>query len=170
MTQRLPAVDPTAAGMRVVKALRQAESWFGSAGGVVHTMANSPAALIGYLALDVALSGATLDERLRLQIALAVAEVNDCRTCVDDSIAAGKRIGLDETAILAARRGSSSDRKTETALQFVRKVAEYRGALTDEEFERMRRFGYTNEETAEIIANVVLCIYANYFDIIARPC
>ena len=77
-------------------------------------------------------------------------------------------LGLDETEIRAARRASSAHPKIEAALQFARTVAEYRGDITDEEFDRVRRAGYTNEEIAEIIANVVLNLYANYFNSIAQ--
>ena len=132
-------------------------------------MANSSAALLGYFALDSALSNATLDPRLRKQIALAVAEVNACGQCVQAHSVSGHALGLDETAIRSARYAASPDPKVEAALQFAQKVAEYRADLTDDEFGRIRRAGYSDEEIAEIIANVVLCIYANYFNLIAQP-
>jgi uncharacterized peroxidase-related enzyme len=167
MTQRLPQIDASAASDEMKSAL--AEVRLGTSPTVMRTMANSPAALTGYLGLDAALSGGTLDVLLRQQIALVVAEANACEQCVVDHTAASKILGLDEATIRAARRASSRNPKVEAALQFARKVAEYRGELTDEEFDRMRRAGYSNEEIAEIIANVVLSVYANYFNIIAQP-
>lgn len=136
---------------------------------VMQTMANSSTALTGYLALDSALSAGTIDVLLRQQIALVVAETNACSQCIQDHTAASRILGMDEATIRAARQASSGNPKVEAALQFARKVAEYRGEVTDEEFDRMRRAGYSNEEIAEIIANVVLSIYANYFNIIAQP-
>lgn len=169
MTRRLPAVDPDESTADVRGTLVDAETRLGTSSTILRTMANSPAALNGYLALESVLSNATLDRSLREQIGLAVAEVNACRTCVQEHIAGSKALGLDDPTIKAARHAHSSDSKVEAALQFAQKVAEYRGDVTDEEFSRMRRAGFSNEEIAEIIANVVLCIYANYFTIIAQP-
>jgi AhpD family alkylhydroperoxidase len=150
------------------RALDEAETRLGNSRNVMRTIANSPAALLGYLALDSALSVGILDPQLQAQIALAVAEANACRYCVAAHTVAGKLLGLDEAPIGAARRATSSDPKVAAALQFARAVAEYRGDLTDNEFDRIRRAGYTHEEIAEIIANVVLNIYANYFNTIAQ--
>ena len=166
--QRLPAIDPGKATGETKRALDRVEAHLGGSPNVVRTIANPPAALLGYLALDRALGAGQLGPRLRAQIALAVAEANACQYCVAAHAAAGKLLGLDEAAIRAARGGSSSDPHVAAALQFARAVAEYRGDLTDEEFDRVRRAGYTNEEIAEIIANVVLNLYANYFNTIAQ--
>jgi uncharacterized peroxidase-related enzyme len=147
----------------VQQVFRSAEARFGDNSNVIRVMANSPAALIGYLLLDNTLSSGSLDSDLRQQIALAVAEVNSCRECVKEHAAAGKALGLDDVTIKSARHACATDPKIEAALQFAQKVAEYRGDLTDDEFDRIRRAGYSNEEIAEIIANVVFTIYANYF-------
>jgi uncharacterized peroxidase-related enzyme len=166
--QRLPAIDPSTAMGETKQVLDQVEARLGNSPNVMRTIANSPTALLGYLALDSALSAGKLDPQLRAQIALAVAEANACQYCVAAHTAAGKLLGLDEEAIRAAREASSSDPKATAALEFARAVAEYRGDLTDDEFDRVRRACYSNEEIAEIIANVVLNIYANYFNSIAQ--
>jgi uncharacterized peroxidase-related enzyme len=166
--QRLPAIDPGAARGETKIALHEAEAHLGNSPNIMRTIANSPTALRGYVALSRELSTGPLDPRLREQIALAVAEANACRYCVAAHAAAGRELGLDDTAIKAAHQASSHDPKVQAALQFARAVTEYRGELTDEEFDRMRRAGYSNEEIAEVIANVVLSIYANYFNTIAQ--
>ena len=166
--QRLPAIDPSTATGEARRALDEVETRLGTSPNVMRTIANSPAALRGYLALDGALNAGTLDPSLRARIALAVAEANACQYCVATHTAVCRLLGLDEESITAAREAWSSDPKVAAALQFARTVAEYRGDLTDEEFDRIRRAGYSNEEIAEIIANVVLCVYANYFNSIAQ--
>jgi len=168
MMQRLPAIDPRMATGETKKALDEVEARLGNSPNVMRTIANSPAALLGYLALDSALSAGTLDPRLRARVALAVGEANACQYCVAAHTAAGRLLGLDEAAIRAARGASSTDTKVTAALQFARAVAEYRGDVTDEEFDRVRRAGYSNGEIAEIIANVVLSVYANYFNTVAQ--
>jgi uncharacterized peroxidase-related enzyme len=166
--QRLPAIDPRTATGETRKALDEVEARLGNSPNVMRTIANSPTALRAYLAFDGELSAGNLDPCLREQIALAVAEANACQYCVAAHTAAGMLLGLDDAAIKAARKASSPDPKVAVALQFARTVAEYRGDLTDDEFDRVRRAGYSNEEIAEIIANVVFNLYANYFNTIAR--
>jgi uncharacterized peroxidase-related enzyme len=135
---------------------------------VLRTMANSPAALRGYLALFEAMSAGILSARLREQIALAVSEANMCQYCVAAHTVAGRRVGLEEAEIRAAREAQAADARVEAALRFARRVVEYRGDLTDEEFEAVRRAGFSDGEIAEIIATVVLTIYTNYFNMVAQ--
>jgi uncharacterized peroxidase-related enzyme len=167
MMPRLPAVNPAAAAGETKRVLDEIEASVGNSPNVVRTIANSPSALRGFLALDRELGRGTLELRLREQIALAVAEANACQYCIAAHSAAGRQLGMDEATIRAARRASSPDPKVGAALKFARTVAEYRGDITDDEFNRVRRAGYSLEEIAEIIANVVLCIYANYFNSVA---
>ena len=43
-----------------------------------------------------------------------------------------------------------------------------RGAIADGDFARVRRAGYTEGEIAEIVANVALNLFTNYFNHVAR--
>ena len=43
-----------------------------------------------------------------------------------------------------------------------------RGHLSDEDLEEVRREGYTDGEIAEIVANVALTIFTNYFNQVAE--
>jgi uncharacterized peroxidase-related enzyme len=135
---------------------------------VLRTMANSPAALRGYLLLYSAMSEGILSPRVREQIALTVSEANMCQYCVAAHTMAGRSVGLDEAEIRAAREAQASDARVEAALRFARRVVEYRGDLTDEEFEAVRRAGFSDGEIAEVIATIVLTIYANYFNMVAQ--
>jgi uncharacterized peroxidase-related enzyme len=166
--QRLPAIDPQTAGGETRLVLDEVEARVGTSPNVVRTIANSPTALRGYLALDRELASGTLDPQFRELVAIAVAGANACDYCAAAHAAAAIRLGLDAEVVRAARQARSADPRVEAALQFARTIAEYRGDITDEEFDRMRRAGYTHQEIAEIIANVVLCVYANYFNSVAR--
>ncbi len=53
----------------------------GSVPNLFRLVANSPAALEGYLGLSAALAKGTLSAATRERIALAVAAVNDCGYC-----------------------------------------------------------------------------------------
>ena len=139
----------------------------GTVPNVIATMARSPAVARAYLAFAQALSGGTLPRRLREQIALVVGEANACGYCVAAHTASGQRAGLTEEETKEARRVASPDGKDQAALAFARKVAEDRGVVADADLERIRRAGYNDGEIAEIVANVALNIFTNYFNHVA---
>jgi uncharacterized peroxidase-related enzyme len=120
-----------------------------------------------YLGFSQALAGGRLPRRLREQIALTVGEANACTYCVAAHTALGRRAGLTEQETKEARRASSHDRKEHAALEFARKVVQDRGVVADEDLEQLRRAGYTDGEVGEIVANVALSIFTNYFNHVA---
>ncbi|MBA3356215.1 MAG: carboxymuconolactone decarboxylase family protein [Pyrinomonadaceae bacterium] len=132
------------------------------------TMAQSPAVLEAYLNFGAALEGGTLDACLREQIALISAEVNGCGYCASAHMAIGKMVGLGEDAILAARRGNSTDAKTDAVLKFARNLIVNRGEVSDADVQAVKDAGFSDGEIGEVIANVTLNIFTNYFNTIAR--
>jgi uncharacterized peroxidase-related enzyme len=135
---------------------------------LVRVFANSPAVLNGYLGLTDSLSGGTLGAKLSEEIALTVAESNGCEYCLAAHSTVGKMIGLNRDEILDARLGTSSDSRVEAALHFAKTVVEKRGWADEEDVTRVRNAGYDDGEIAEIIAHVVLNIFRNYFNHIAK--
>ena len=79
----------------------------------------------------------------------------------------GSKAGLSESDLIDARHGMASDEKTNAALGFARKIAEDRGHVSDEDVEEVRHAGYTDGEIAEIVANVALTTFTNYFNNVA---
>jgi AhpD family alkylhydroperoxidase len=104
---------------------------------------------------------------LRERISLAVSEANQCNYCVSAHSFLGSKAGLSESALLDARHGTATDEKTNAALVFARRIVEDRGHVNDEDVEEVRRAGYTDGEIAEIVANVALNIFTNYFNQVA---
>jgi uncharacterized peroxidase-related enzyme len=131
------------------------------------TMAQSPAVLDAYLRFSDALGG-TLNAEIREQIALVAAEQNGCGYCASAHTAIGKMVGLDENAILSARKAHAEDRKIDAALQFAKIVLERRGHVSDEDLNAVREAGYSDGEIAEIVANVALNVFTNYFNEVAK--
>lgn len=127
------------------------------------TMAASPSVLEGYLNLNGAL-GSSLNAKLREQIALTVAEINGCGYCAAAHTAIGKMSGLDEHSIEDARRASSHDTKTDAGLKFAKALVITRGKVSESDFEAVKSAGYTEKEIAEIVANVALNVFTNYFN------
>ncbi len=56
----------------------------------------------------------------------------------------------------------------EAALQFARTVVHQRGWVGDDDIARLRRVRYGDGEIAEIVANVAVNLFSNYFDHVAR--
>jgi uncharacterized peroxidase-related enzyme len=131
-------------------------------------LAHSPAATRAFMACEAALAGGELSLRQREQIALAVAEINGSKYCLSAHYALAKQRGLSEADIRFARRATASDPKTDAMLRFAQAVTLQRGDFSDADFLSLRRAGISDAEIAEIVANVALNIFANYFNTMAR--
>jgi uncharacterized peroxidase-related enzyme len=131
---------------------------------VIRTLANSQAVLDAFLAFSSRLEQGVLPADLRELIAVAVSEANGCEYCLAAHSAFGKAAGLSEEEITDGRRGTSPDRRVEAVLRFVRAVIEKRGWVSDDDLARLRGAGYSDEEIVEIMANVALNMFTNYFN------
>ncbi len=136
---------------------------------IFKTMAHSPVALQAFVGLSEALASAKLPLRVREQIALTVAEDNQCHYCVAGHAAMGKKEGLAAEEIEGARRARAADPKTNAILQFAKKVSAQRGNITDAELEIVLRAGCSEEEVFEILTVVALNLFTNYFNHVADP-
>ncbi len=165
---RLQAINPEQATGQAKRMLDGVQSKLGFAPNIMRTMANSPAVLQGYLDFSNALSKGTLLPKFREQIALAVSEINDCQYCLAAHSAIGRSVGLSEEAIEDSRRGESPDTKEATALNFARNVVVNRGWVTDEDVTKLRKVGFTEGDIAELIANIALISFTNYFNHVAE--
>jgi uncharacterized peroxidase-related enzyme len=141
----------------------------GSVPNLFRTVANSPAALQGYLGLNGALAKGKLSAATRERIALTVAEINGCGYCLAAHSYIGKNLAkLDEHEIEANRDASSGDPKAGAALRFAAKVVEARGHVSDEDVAEVKRAGYDDAEVMEIVAHVALNTLTNYVNEVAK--
>ena len=164
---RLEPVDPAITDQETRQLMLTVAEQFGVVPNMVRTMGHSQAVLKAYLGFGAALAGGSLPARLLEQIALAVAEANDCAYCLAVHTASGRAVGLSDEAILDSRRGRSPDSKEEAVLQFARALVAERGRGRERDLARLRRAGYGEGQIAEIIAAVALNVFANYFNIAA---
>lgn len=136
---------------------------------MMRTMAHSPAVLNAYLSFSSALGGGSLPAKLREQIALVVGETSGCQYCLSAHSALGQMVGLSHEEILDSRRGESSESKSRVALRFARELVTERGRVDDYELAQVRKVGFSDGEIAEIVANVALNLFTNYFNHVADP-
>ncbi|MBX9911951.1 MAG: carboxymuconolactone decarboxylase family protein [Beijerinckiaceae bacterium] len=148
--------------------LAAVEKLLGSVPNLFRVVANSPAALEGYLGLSAALGKGALDARTRERIALAVAQVNGCGYCLAAHSYLGRNLAkLDDAEILANRKGGSNDAKADAAVRFAAAVATQRGHVGADAVETVRAAGYSDGELVEIVAHVALNTLTNYVNEVA---
>jgi AhpD family alkylhydroperoxidase len=127
-------------------------------------MANSPAVLDSYLKFSGALKEGKLPAKTREAIALAVGQSNRCDYCLAAHTFLGKGAGLDDAAIKDARLGRSSDRKMGAAVALAKRIADNKGNVNDADIAAARAGGLDDGEIAEVVANVALNVFTNYFN------
>ncbi len=144
--------------------LGQVQKGMGAVPNMAKAMVNSPATLKGYLRLNAALGGGTLDTVTRERLALTIAQANECSYCLSVHTAKAPSVGLSEEQVRAARRASAEDPKTDAILKLAAAIVATRGAVTDEQVEAARAAGITAEEATEIVGNVALNTLTNFFN------
>ncbi len=132
-------------------------------------VANSPAALEGYLGLSGALNTGSLPAQTRERIALAVAQINGCDYCLSaHTYLASNLAKLDAAEILANRKGGSNDPKADAAVRFAVKVTEARGHVSDDDVRAVKLAGYDDAQIVEIVQHVALNTWTNYINEVAQ--
>lgn len=166
--QRLTAVNPAEATGKTKQLLDGVQAKLGMTPNLMRTLASAPAALQAYLNFGAALATGTLDPKFREQISIAVAQANSCEYCLAAHSAIGGMAGLSDSEILASRASRAEDPKQNAGLQFAQSVVLERGEVSDDTLAEVKAAGYTDGEIAEIIANVAVNIFTNYFNHVAR--
>jgi uncharacterized peroxidase-related enzyme len=132
-------------------------------------VANSPAALEGYLGLNGALGKGQLDARTRERIAMAVAEINGCDYCLSAHTYLGKNLAkLDDAELAANREGGSMDAMAGAAVRFATKVTRERGHVTEADVQAVKAAGYSDAQVIEIVLHVALNTLTNYVNEVAK--
>lgn len=166
--QRLTAVDPAEAVGKAKQLLDGVQAKLGFAPNLMRTLANSPAALKALLDFNAALATGSLDAKFREQIALTVAQANSCEYCLSAHSAIGGMVGLTDEEMLASREAQSAVAKQNAGLKFAQAVVVERGEVSNRDLAQVKEAGYTDGEIAEIVANVAVNIFTNYFNHVAQ--
>jgi len=165
---RLTPIQTKGATSELRRSLKNSRLKLDEAPRFLQVMANSPASLRAYIRADAALVRGRLTPRQRQQVALAVAEINGSSYSLSAHYDAGKSLGLTHAEMQLARNAAAGDTKVDTMLRFTRSVVLQRGEISDEDFQALGKAGFTDEEIEEIVANIALNIFSNYFSSVAR--
>ena len=144
-------------------ALQGVEKGLGFLPNAFATMAHSPAALGGYMALAQAMGKNSLTPAEREVVALAASEVNGCDYCVAAHSFFGGKTGLSADDVLAARAGTLS-----AVAAFARSITLNRGQVSDETLAAARDGGLDDARIVDVIAQVTLLTLTNYLNNVAR--
>jgi len=149
--------------------LQAVQSQLGSVPNLFRLVANSPAALEGYLALSGALRKGSVNAATGERIALAVAQINECGYCLAAHSYLGKNLAkLSDDEIAANRAGHSLDAKADAAVRFATQVVEKRGHVSNSELQTVKDAGYSEAQVLEIVLHVALNTLTNYVNEVAR--
>jgi uncharacterized peroxidase-related enzyme len=149
--------------------LQAVKKQLGIAPNLFRLVANSPAALEGYLSLSAALAKGELPAATRERIALAVAEINGCDYCLSAHTYLGRNVAkLDDAEITANRHGASNDVQADAAVKFAVRVTNTRGHITSDDFADVRAAGYSDAQIIEIVQHVALNTWTNYINTVGE--
>lgn len=165
--QILNSVTNEAATGKTKQIFDATQKSLGTVPNLLRVIANSPGALSAYAGFSGSLAVGALPRQTQELIAIAVANANSCDYCLSAHTVLGGVAGLGPDALVNAQSGRSSDAKVDAALKFAVNVVKQRGLLAPAEVETLRAAGYTDAEVVEIVANVALNIFTNYFNNIA---
>jgi uncharacterized peroxidase-related enzyme len=141
----------------------------GTVPNLFRMVANSPAALEGYVSLSGALAKGALPAATRERIALAIAEANGCEYCLSAHTYLGRHVAkLGDAEMAANRDGASQDPVADAAVRFARQVLDQRGQVGDADVQAVRGAGYTDGQIVEIVQHVALNVWTNYINNVAR--
>jgi uncharacterized peroxidase-related enzyme len=162
---RIPLIDRANASGERRELLDQIQSAFGATPAMFRAVANSPAALKSMWGSFGALGGGTIPAKLGEQIAVAIADRNDCEYCLAAHTMLGRKAGATAAEMSAAQQGEASDPQTAAALRFALKVVEQRAKVNDADVQALRNAGFSDEQIVEILAHVALNLFTNYVNV-----
>lgn len=165
---RIHQTDPATSTGKTDQLFTAVQGKLGFVPNLMRVLGNSPAALEGYLNLSGALAGGVLAPQLREQIALAVAEINGCGYCLSAHTLLGGKAGLAADEILAARKSSAADSKSDAVLKLARAVTLQRGMIADSDLQAARSASLNDAEIIEVVQHVALNILTNYTNNVAQ--
>src|SRR5580692_10811327 len=100
---RIQQIDPATATGKAKQLLDAVQSHLGIVPNLMRVLANSPAALEGYLNFSGALAGGVLEAKVRENMAISGAHGNACVYCLSAHTLLGGTAGLNEKNLADAR-------------------------------------------------------------------
>lgn len=141
---------------------------FGFIPNLIRVMAESPAALKGYMAVADSFARSSLSPVEQQIVLLATTVENGCTYCVAAHSMLYRHAGGDEASLQALRDGKVvANPRLEALRRFTREVIETRGWVGETGVQAFLDAGFTRSQVLEVILGVTQKTLSNYINHIA---
>ncbi len=149
--------------------LAKSKAAYGSVPNLLGELAESPAALEGYMTLSEIFIKSSLAPKEKHLVLLTASAENECKYCVAAHTGLAKGAGLEGHAIMAVRDDEEiDDERLEALRAFTAQVVAKRGVVSEAEVQAFLDAGYTRANILEVILGVALKTLSNYTNHIAE--
>jgi uncharacterized peroxidase-related enzyme len=131
---------------------------------MVKTLAASPAALaMHWGGVQMLFAHMSIPQSLFAMIGYSVAEYSNCEYCSANGELMCRTLGIDEETLAQVARdlGNVKPQRVQAIIQFALKVAHEPLALTNEDFDKVRAQGVSDEDIVEIIVITARAVAAD---------
>ena len=163
-TFNLHTVDSAPGGSKEL--LKGVQKKIGFIPNVFATIAESPEALDGFVALNGAFGASSLSPEEQQIVMLATSTENNCVYCVAGHTTFAHQIHMAEKTIEAMRNMNPlEDEKLQALNNIVRQMVRHRGRVSEEGIRNFLAVGYTRQQFFEVVIGVCLKTFSNYVSI-----
>lgn len=134
----------------------------GGVPNLFQALGSAPKVLESVLGMGAALTSLSRSEKEA--IALTVAQANSCDYCLAAHTLLGKKSGLSDEEIKAARKGGSAESKRDALVKLAREIVMEKGRVSDQTLKNFLNAGYKESQVPEVVLGVVENIFTNYFN------
>lgn len=151
------------------KTLAEAQKKYGFIPNLLGVLADSPAALKGYLSLGALFEQSSLSAVEQQVVFLRVSLENRCGYCVAAHSTIAKMQAVPAEVIEALREGRRiAEPRLQALSEFTRKVVQQRGWVSKEEIEGFLSAGFSRAQVFEVILGVAMKTLSNYANHVAE--
>ncbi len=157
------------APVQSVPFLQNAQKSMGFVPNLIGVLAESPAAVEGYLTLMSIFDKSSLTPVERQVAILAISRINECDYCMAAHSVIGSMQNVPADVIQAIRNDQPiADAKLEALRTFAATVIEKRGWLSDDDVAAFRSAGYSQAQVLEVVLAASLKTLSNYANHVAE--
>ncbi|TVP53000.1 MAG: carboxymuconolactone decarboxylase family protein [Halomonas sp.] len=143
--------------------LQAAEKKMGFIPNIFAKMAEAPALLEAYMALDGIYANTSLSPVEQQAAVLAISADNQCSFCVAAHTGGAKKAGMDDDVIKDLReRNTPNDAKIAAVTRFARHLNVQRGWAEQTEIDTFLEAGFTQQQVLELVIACALKTLSNY--------
>ena len=151
-----------------VPTLDAARKAFGSIPNLIAVLAESPAAVKGYLTLSSIFDESSFSDTEKQVVILTASRYNECHYCMAAHSTVADMQKVDAEVTNAIRNDLPiTDPKLEALRQFTLAVTDKRGWVSDQDYQDFVAAGYDRQQVIEVVLGVTFKTFSNYLNHIA---